>query len=155
MLVNGLSSSSLMAGVKGVFGDPAVQLHHGLRPGDDVTGHVTTTWRQAIDVVRCENMRPHLDIRDFTNKRLRCVKTTTQCVLGEMRRFRNIILATPNRFSFTSWECLALLWLLTILYFDLMNATLLTYSFKQYMTFLVKKKYALAKSSYYGSMNWM
>ncbi len=72
-----------MAGVKGVFGDPAVQLHHWLRPRDDVTGHVTSARRQAVDVMWCENMRPHLNVWDFTNEGLRRVETAAQCVLGE------------------------------------------------------------------------
>lgn len=70
-----------MAGVKGVFGDPAVQLHLWLRPGDDVTCHVTSTWRQAVDVVRRENVRPHLNVWDLTNERLRGVEAPPQCVL--------------------------------------------------------------------------
>lgn len=51
-----------MAGIERVLGDPAVQLHRRLRPAYDVTGHVTSAGREAVDVVVCECVGPELQV---------------------------------------------------------------------------------------------
>ena len=72
---------NLVTGVKGVAGDSAMQLQGRLRPGDDVTGHVTAAGGQTVDVVAGKDVGPHLQVGDLAHECLGGVKSTAECVL--------------------------------------------------------------------------
>lgn len=85
-IVKGLLKSCcchLVTRVKGVSGDTPPQLHLRVGPGDDVSPEVAAARRQAVDVAGRQHVRPHVQVRHLTHKRLSSVKTTSQCILEE------------------------------------------------------------------------
>lgn len=75
----------LVARVKGVSGDAPSQLHLRVGPGDDVSPQVAAAGGQAVDVAGRQHMRPHVQVRHLTHKRLGGIKATPQGVLEDSK----------------------------------------------------------------------
>ncbi|KAL0166656.1 hypothetical protein M9458_038500, partial [Cirrhinus mrigala] len=56
--------------VERILCDTSVKFHHGLAPGNDVTGEVAGAGRLVVDLGRAEHTGPQLQIRHLAHKRL-------------------------------------------------------------------------------------
>lgn len=70
-----------MTRVEWILCDTSMKFHHGLAPGDDVTGEVAGAGRLVVDLGGGEHARPQLQIRHLAHKRLCGVETAAQSVL--------------------------------------------------------------------------
>lgn len=60
---------------------PSMDLDQFLIPLDDVALQVTGAVGQAQDLRWHQDVIPHVELSNFTNEGLSCVKTPTQCIL--------------------------------------------------------------------------